>query len=131
MFGPNWPSSFRPEDFSLFFPIGSYVKTMSADDSHLGWTLGRTITILKGDRPRTIPSTFGHNWPSSFRQEDFSLFFSLGSYVKTMFADGSHLGWPSGPMDTILKGTIQGRFHQSLVPIGQVVEDKKIFHCLC
>ena len=26
-------------------------------------------------------------------------------------------------------GIIQGTFHQSLVPIGQVVLDEKIFHC--
>jgi hypothetical protein len=29
--------------------------------------------------------------------------FPIGSYVKTMFADGSHLGWRSGSLDIILK----------------------------
>ena len=26
-FGPNWPSSFRGDDFKNIFAIGSYVKT--------------------------------------------------------------------------------------------------------
>jgi hypothetical protein len=29
--------------------------------------------------------------------------FSIGSYVKTMSADGGHLGWRSGSQDIILK----------------------------
>jgi hypothetical protein len=29
--------------------------------------------------------------------------FPIGSYVKTMFAEGGHLGWRSGSPDTILK----------------------------
>ena len=45
------------------------------DGGHLGWTSGQTNTILNGDHPRTIPSKFGPNWPSSFRREDFLLFF--------------------------------------------------------
>ena len=77
---------------------------MSADGGHLGWTSGPTNTILNGDHPRTIPSKFGPNWPSSFRREDFFIVFPIGSYVKTMSADGGHLGWTSGPTDTILKG---------------------------
>ena len=53
---------------------------------------GPTNTILKGDHPRTIPSKFSHHLSSCFRQEDFSLFFPYGHYVKTMSADGGHLG---------------------------------------
>ena len=90
--------------------------------------LGSNGYILKGDHPRTIPSKFGPNLPSSYRQEDFSLFFPIRSYVKTMLADGSRLGWTSGPTDTIM--TIQGPFRQSLVPIGQEVSEKKIFYHL-
>jgi hypothetical protein len=29
--------------------------------------------------------------------------FPIGSYVKTMFADGCHLGWRFGSLDIILK----------------------------
>ena len=53
------------------FPIGSYVKTMSADVGCLGWRVGSSDTILKGDLLRTIPTKFGPNRPSSFRGEDF------------------------------------------------------------
>ena len=67
-FGPNCPSRFR--DFN-FFPIGSYVKTMSADIDSLGWWAGSLDTILKGDHPRTIPPKSGPNWPSCFKEEDF------------------------------------------------------------
>jgi hypothetical protein len=35
-----WLTGFRGEDFKAFFPIGSYVKTMSAEGGHLGWRLG-------------------------------------------------------------------------------------------
>jgi hypothetical protein len=38
----------------MFFPIGSYVKTMSADGGHLGWRSGSLDIILKVDHLRTI-----------------------------------------------------------------------------
>ena len=69
-FGPIWLSSFRAIYFKIFFPIGSYVKTMSADVGSLAWRAGSADTILKGDHLRTIPSKFGPNGLSSFR-EDF------------------------------------------------------------
>ena len=47
-FGPNWPSSFRGEDFLDIFPIGSYVRIMSADVGSLGWPAGSSDTFLKG-----------------------------------------------------------------------------------
>ena len=53
------------------FPIGSYVKTMSADVGGLCWQAGSTDTILKGDHLRTIPTKFATNWLSSFTGEDF------------------------------------------------------------
>ena len=52
-FGPNWLCSFREEDFKNF-PIGSDVKTMSVDVGGLGWRMGSSDTILKGDHLRTI-----------------------------------------------------------------------------
>ena len=44
---------------------------MSADVGGLGWRVGSTDTILKGDHLRTIPAKFGPNQPCSFREEDF------------------------------------------------------------
>jgi hypothetical protein len=43
------------------------------------------------------------------------------------FKLGGHLGWKSGSPDTILEGAIQGSFHKSLVAIGPVVSEEKIF----
>ena len=64
---------------------------MSADVGGLGWRVGSTDTILKGDHLRTIPAKFGPNRPCSFREEDFKIF-PIGSYVKTKSADVSCLG---------------------------------------
>ena len=103
-FGPNMPSSFRGEDFKKKIPIGSYVKTMSADFGCLGWQVGSSDTILKVDHLRTFPSKFGPNRPSSFRGEYFKNIFLIGSYVKTMSVEVGGLGWRMGSSDTILKG---------------------------
>jgi hypothetical protein len=43
------------------FPIGSYVKTMSADGGHLGWRSGSQDIILKVDHLRTIHAMFALN----------------------------------------------------------------------
>jgi hypothetical protein len=40
------------------FPIGSYVKTMSADGGHLGWRSGSLDIFLKVDHLRTIHAMF-------------------------------------------------------------------------
>ena len=53
------------------FPIGSYVKTMSAEGGHLGWRSGSPDTILKIDHLRTIHVMFALNWLTGFRGEDF------------------------------------------------------------
>jgi hypothetical protein len=112
----NWPLKDHPchacfklaywlqrRRFLNIFPIGSYVKTMSADGGHLGW--------------RSDPDT-GYNfdnWPfkdhschicfklAYWFQMKFCLnIFRIGSYVKTMSADGGHLGWMLGSQDIIL-----------------------------
>jgi hypothetical protein len=49
------------------FPIGSDVKTMSADGSHLGWRSGSLDIILKVDHLRTIHAMFVLNWLTGFR----------------------------------------------------------------
>jgi hypothetical protein len=81
MFALNWLTGFR-EDFYKF-PIGSYVKTMSADGGHLGWRSGSLDIILKVDHLRIIHAMFALNFP-------------IGSYVKTMSADGGHFEPRSG-----------------------------------
>jgi hypothetical protein len=43
------------------FPIGSYVKTMSADGGHLGWRSGSRDIILKVDHLRNIHAMFALN----------------------------------------------------------------------
>jgi hypothetical protein len=75
---------------------------MSADGGHLGWRSGSLDIILKVDHLRTIHAMFALNWLTGFRGKNLNIF-PLGSYVKTMSADGGHLGWRSGSQDIILK----------------------------
>ena len=67
---------------------------------------------------------FGPNCPDSF----IHCFF-IGSYVKTMSTDDSHLGLTLGPMDTIHKRDTEGPFHKHLVPNGHAVSEEEISHC--
>ena len=83
--------------------IGFYVKTMSAHGSHLGWRSWSPDTILKVYYPKTIHAMFALNWLTGIRGQDFLYNFPIGSYVKTMSADGGHFGPRSGSLDTILK----------------------------
>jgi hypothetical protein len=76
---------------------------MSAHGSHLRWRSWSLDTILKIDHLRTIHAMFALNWLTGFRGEDFKTFVPIGSYVKTMSAEGGHFGWRSGSLDTILK----------------------------
>ena len=64
------------------FPIGSYVKTMSADGSHFEPRSGSLNTILEVDHLSTIDDMFAI-LAYGFRGEDFKTFFPIGSYVKT------------------------------------------------
>jgi hypothetical protein len=99
-----WLTGFRGEDFKTFFPIGSYVKTMSAEGGHLGWRSGSPDTILKIDHLRTIHVIYVcFKLAYWFQRRRFLNIFPIGSYVKTMSADGGHLGWRSGSLDIILK----------------------------
>jgi hypothetical protein len=61
-----------------------------------GWSLGSILSKLC---PVTTTSKLA-NW---FQKRRFLNIFPIGSYVKTMFADGCHLGWRSGSQDIILK----------------------------
>ena len=75
---------------------------MSADGGHLGWRSGSLDIILKVDHLRIIHAMFALNWLTGFRGFFLSIF-HIESYVKTMSADGGHLGWRSGSQDIILK----------------------------
>jgi hypothetical protein len=65
------------------FPIGSYVKTMSADGSHFGPRSGSLNTILEADHLKEPSMTCLLYWLTGFRGEDFKTFFPIGSYAKT------------------------------------------------
>ena len=71
MFALNWLTGFRGIFFLNIFPIGSYVKTMSADGSHLEWRSGSQDILLKIDHLRTIHAMFALNLLTGFRGEDF------------------------------------------------------------
>ena len=75
---------------------------MSADGGHFGPISGSLNTILEVDHPRTIDNMFAIlvYW---FQRRRFLNIYPIGSYVKTMSADGGHLGWRSGSLDIILK----------------------------
>ena len=45
----------------------------------------------------------------------------------SIFSNGSHLGYKTSRTDKFLKGITQGSFQQSLVEIGSVVSEEKIF----
>ena len=75
---------------------------MSAEGGHLGWRPGSPDTILKIDPLRTIHAMFALNWLTGFREKKLNIF-PIWSYVKTMSADGGHLGWKFGSQDIILK----------------------------
>jgi hypothetical protein len=74
---------------------------MSAEGGHLGWRSGSPDTFLKIDHLRTIHAMFALNWLTGFQRRRFLSIFPIGSYVKTMSADGGHLGWRSGSLDII------------------------------
>jgi hypothetical protein len=75
---------------------------MSADGGHFEPRSGSLNTILEVDHLRTIDDMFAilDYW---FQRRRFLNIFPIGSYVKTMSADGGHLGRRSGSQDIILK----------------------------
>ena len=74
---------------------------MSADGGHFGPRSGSLNTILAVDHLRTIDDMFAilAYW---FQRRRFLKVFPIGSYAKTMSANGGHLGWRSGSPDIIL-----------------------------
>jgi hypothetical protein len=78
---------------------------------------------LKGDHKKIISAKFGWDWLSSFRGEDFLLIsspFSIFNLAAILVGSRDH-------RTQFWKGAIQGSFHKSLVAIGPVVSEEKIF----
>jgi hypothetical protein len=81
---------FQRRRFLNIFPIGSYVKTMSADGGHLGWRFGSLDIILKVDHLRTsgqfsklCPVTLTSIQDGSLQRTYCS--FNIGPYGKKCF----------------------------------------------
>ena len=91
--------------------------------------MGSSDIILKADHLRTIPLKIGPNRPSCFR-EVFKNIFHIGSYVKTMLANGGHLRGRAASSDTTLIKDHLCTFHQSQVIINQPVSEENIFQHL-
>jgi hypothetical protein len=75
---------------------------MSADGGHFGPRSGSLNTFLAVDHLRTIDDMFAILADWFERKKNLNIF-PIGSYVKTMSADGGHLGWRSGSQDINLK----------------------------
>ena len=80
------------------FPIGSYVKTMSADGGHLGWRSVSQDIILKVHHSCHVCFKLTY-W---FQRRRLLNIFSIGSYVKTKSSHGGHLEFPIGKRFTSL-----------------------------
>ena len=72
---------------------------MSAEGGHLGWRSGSPDTILKIDHPCHVCFKLAY-W---FQRRRFLNIFPIGSYVKTMSADGGHFEPRWGSLNTILE----------------------------
>ena len=105
-FGPDWPNSFREEDFlinillNLLFLVTAAILVLRPGSSN---------TILKGNHLRPIRPKFGPKWPSSFRGDDFYLIFFV--YILFVVTVDILVGYRSGSLDTFLKGN-----HQRTIP---------------
>ena len=88
------------------FPHRVLCKSLSADDgSHLG-SLSDSSNGYNSEwsQPKNHFTKVWSQLAMQFQTRRFFIVFPIGSYVKTMFAAGGHLGWTLGPTDTILKG---------------------------
>ena len=65
---------------------------MSVEGGHLEWRSGLQDIILKVDHLRTIHPMFALKLTYWFQRRRFLNIFPIGFYVKTMAADGGHLG---------------------------------------
>ena len=116
----NW---FQTRRILWEFPIGSYVKLSSVVAAILVGGLKCQTQFWNGDHTRIISAKFGWDWLSSFREDFFlisSPLFSIFSLVAILVGSQDH-------RTQFWKGAIQGPLHHSLVAIGPVVSEEKIF----
>ena len=84
--------------------IGFYVKTMSAHGSHLGWrSWSLTGHNFESILPKDHPCHVSFKLADWFQKRRLLNNFPIGSYVKTMSADGGHFEPRSGSLNTILE----------------------------
>ena len=104
-----------------FWPFEE-ISTFS-NGGHLGYRTVLSDINLEGNHPRIISAKFGWDWLSSFRGEDYLNFippFSILSLAAILVGNRDH-------RTQFWKGAIQESFQQSLVEIGSVVSEEKIF----
>ena len=89
--------------FKSHTAIGFYVKIMSAQGSHLGWRSWSPDTIFESILPKDHLSHVCFKLADWFQKRRLLNNFTIGSYVKTMSADGGHLGPRPGSLYTILE----------------------------
>jgi hypothetical protein len=93
---------FQRRRFLNIFPIGSYVKTMSADGGHLGWRSGSLDIIFESWPPKDHSCHVCFKLKYWFQRRRLLNIFSIGSYVKTKSSHGGHLEFPIDKRFTIL-----------------------------
>jgi hypothetical protein len=99
--------------------IGSVVSIFS-NGGHLGYRTALTDTILKGDHLRIISAKFGSVVSEEKIFFTFHPPFSIFCFAAILVGSRDH-------RTQIWKRAIQGSFHKSLVAIGPVVSEEKIF----
>ena len=117
---------FQTRWFLCEFPIGSYVKLSSAVQP--SWSESETTRHNFGRGPSNdyfIKVWYQlSNW---FQTRRFLWEFPIGSYVKLSSAVVAISVGGLNCRAHFWKGTTQGSFQQSLVEIGSVVSEEKIF----
>ena len=113
-FGTFW---LKIEQFWLFEEISIF-----SNGGHLGYRTAMTDTILKGDHPRIISAKFGSVVSEKILIKISSPLFSIFSLAAILVGSWDH-------RTQFWKGAIQGSFHKSLVAIGPVVSEEKIYLC--
>ena len=99
-----WLISFRGEDSKTFFPWGPMLKLQYVCRRWPSWMEVRVTGHNFENWPlKDHPCQVCFKLAYWFQRRRFLNIFPIGSYVKTMFADGCHLGWRSGSQDIILK----------------------------
>jgi hypothetical protein len=122
-FGWDWLNSFRGEDFVFNFIPLFLISAWWPSWLEVGIT-GHNF----GRGPYNDYSIkFGSNWATGSRQDGFYVNFPLGSMLNIKYSCAAILVRGRDHHTQFWKRTIQWLFHRRLVPIEQLVPDKKIF----